>query len=481
MPFLLMLFFTLACLPDSWSAPPEWVGSPVRSVALIRSVVLTWLGVCAEVGLALLLAWGVQRRLRQRGGRERAVRLYSRGRFYHLLGLFGTYALALLLFGYGWAVQALWVDNGLPGAELLLLAPFCVALVLSWACFYDAERALADDRDDGRNFWTRSAYVGFHVRQNLALVFLPILLLLAEKELRRRFPALNNEWQVQASILGVAVALAVFITMPWILRQVLGARPLPPGPLRDRLLASARRLHFHCTDVLLWNTRSNVANAMVVGVVPFLRYVLLSDRLLEEMTPDEVEAVFGHEVGHVKHYHMLYYLVFLLTSVAVLGTVLAPYQNELNEALHLTESTYMALLPVVASLGVYIFLVFGFLSRRCERQADIYGCRAVSCPQAVCDGHAEQALAEGGRGLCATGIRTFIQALEKVALLNGISRDRPGFLQSWQHSTIARRVGFLQSLLSDPRAERRFQWRVFGVKCALLAVLAGVLVWRWGR
>ena len=85
-----------------------------------------------------------------------------------------------------------------------------------------------------------------------------------------------------------------------------------------------------------------------------------------------------------------------------------------------------------------------------------YGCRAVSCQHAGCDGHLDgHPLPEGAGHLCPTGIQTFIQALEKVALLNGMSRDKPGFLQSWQHSTIARRVGFLHSLLTDPWAERQ--------------------------
>jgi STE24 endopeptidase len=478
MPFLLMLFLTLACLPESWPAPGAWVGSPWRSV------LFTWLGVLLLVGFAFALTRRVLRNLQTDAPpRERIVRRYLRERFYHLLGLLLLYALSLYVFGYGWAVHSLWASGGhvLPGAELLLLTPFCTALLLSWAIFYDAERALWGDPPDeivspARRFWSRGAYVSFHFRQNLALVFLPILLLVIEKELRRLFPALTDEWQSQASLGGVLVALLIFITMPWVLRLVLGLRPLPEGPLRNRLLATARRLRFRCSNILLWNTRGGVANAMVVGICPFLRYVLLSDRLLEELTPDEVEAVFGHEVGHVKHHHMLYYLIFLMASIGVLGAVLAPYQAELDQFLNLNERRDLAVLPVVAALGTYVFVVFGFLSRRCERQADIYGCRAVSCHEVCCQGHADTILAEKGRGLCATGIHTFIQALEKVALLNGISRDRPGFLQSWQHSTIARRVGFLQTLLTDPQAESRFQRRIFLVKCGLLGLLVLVVV-----
>src|SRR5262249_43780988 len=79
-----------------------------------------------------------------------------------------------------------------------------------------------------------------------------------------------------------------------------------------------------------------------------------------------------------------------------------------------------------------------------------------------------------GRELCPTGIRTFIRALEKVALVNGISRERPGFLQSWQHSTIARRVAFLEQVLHDPRVEAVFQRRVTALKWGLLLGLGGL-------
>ena len=68
----------------------------------------------------------------------------------------------------------------------------------------------------------------------------------------------------------------------------------------------------------MWDTRGGVANAMVAGPLPWVRYVFLSDRLLDELTPGEVEAVFGHEVGHVRHGHFFFYAAFMLLSVAAL-------------------------------------------------------------------------------------------------------------------------------------------------------------------
>src|SRR5262249_30073870 len=108
------------------------------------------------------------------------------------------------------------------------------------------------------------------------------------------------------------------------------------------------------------------------------------------------------------------------------------------------------------------------------------GCRTVSCGRGDCAGHyTDDESLRRGNGLCATGIRTFISALEKVAYLNGISRDKPGWLQSWQHSTIARRLEFLSKMLLNPQEEPRFQRSVLLVKCGLFLGLASVAAVAW--
>jgi STE24 endopeptidase len=201
---------------------------------------------------------------------------------------------------------------------------------------------------------------------------------------------------------------------------------------------------------------------------------------LDDFTPDEIEAVFGHEVGHIRHHHMLYYFGFLTASVIVLGglitDVVVSFVGPIPFDLDSHSSECVSAVSLVAVLLAYIFVVFGFLSRRCERQADVFGCRAVSCASPDCGGHeSEVPFAPHGQGLCPTGINTFIRALEKVASVNGISRDQPGFLQSWQHASIGRRIEFLQQMLLDPRVERRFQRRVFLFKALLLVILGGAV------
>ncbi|MBV9125195.1 MAG: M48 family metalloprotease [Planctomycetes bacterium] len=480
MSLALLVLLTLACLPDNWQSL-TWDLLPFDP---IRSALLTWAGVAFLVAAARWLAtWTCRRLHRQPDLGEAVVRRYRTWRFWHFQGLLAFYWAALFVLGWGGAVQSLGpvdkegVSQLFPGAEFLILAPFLVPLILSWACYHDVDRARhgSAELEGLPPFWGRWAHVGFQIRNQLALVLVPITLLILEKGLRRFFGDSPYGWILQGVLMGLLAA--AFVALPWALRWVLRLQPMPEGPVRDRLLAASRRLKFRCSNILLWHTKGNMANAMVAGLIPQIRYVVMTDRLVADLTPDELEAVFGHEVGHVKHRHMLYYLGFLVVSLTVVAgfwDLLAPY---LPDFALLQANQDLAALPLFALLAAYIFVVFGFLSRRCERQADIFGCRAVSCARGDCTGHEPDVLLlPEGKGLCPTGIRTFIGALEKVAELNGISRNKPGWLQSWQHSTIARRVDFLQEVLAEPAREVRFQRAVGRVKLALLLGLGGLLL-----
>jgi Zn-dependent protease with chaperone function len=476
MPLLFLLVLALACYPDPQdrTLPPQWLGAH-------GSILLTWAGIGIIVGVADLLSWWTRRQLvRDPDRRDQVLHRYASWRLYHLIALFAVYGLALFVLGWGGAITPPqgggWWAN-LPGVELVILAPLLVGLVLSWAFFYDVERTLHQTEaapDETTRFWSRTAYVGFQIRQNLALVLVPVLGFIVLKNLPRLLPQVDDDSLGVVDVIAAGGVLAVLAVAPWIFRLVLNLRPLPAGPLHDRLQAAAQRLNFRCSAILLWNTRGGIVNAMLVGVLPMLRYVVLTDRLIAEMTPDEVEAVFGHEVGHVKHRHLLCYLLFWVMSVQVLGMLWSLAEPGL---VGLIQRRDLAMLSFGVEVVAYIFLVFGFLSRRCERQADIYGCRAVSCTRQDCREHtAETALAPGGTGLCPTGIHTFVSALEKVALLNGISRDKPGWLQSWQHGSIARRVDFLLGITTDPAVEPRFQRRVRTLKGLLFLGLGAVLL-----
>jgi len=131
--------------------------------------------------------------------------------------------------------------------------------------------------------------------------------------------------------------------------------------------------------------------------------------------------LFGHEAGHVKHRHMAYYLAFLTASLVMVsrsGALLQLWAKarwpEAVAALTAGGLETWLALPMTVGLAAYIFGVFGYISRRCERQADIFGCRAASCPDPECAGHDEKTgRVAGGAGLCRNGIATFCGALTR--------------------------------------------------------------------
>jgi Zn-dependent protease with chaperone function len=458
MPFVFLLVFALVSFQGRWPDPPQWFGPGVGFYlglfAPLTMVTLFW----------LMAAWRTHQfccRLSEHPTEHAWLwRRFLNIRRRQTLLLTACYL--GVLFGLGWGfVGKEWASEMHLTAltEFLLFAPYLAALLLGWTQSYRAERASHRLAQVSEPFIGAWAYLGFQVRHNLLLVVPPIVLTLALRGFLLAFPALEQYDSVLAAA-GVVLLVGAIVSVPLILRVFLGLRPLADGPLRQRLEEAARRLRFSFNDILVWNTRRSVANAMVSGAIPWLRYIVLTDLLLDRLTPEEVEAVFGHEVGHVKHHHMLLYILFFLGSVALLTGVWKYCEGMIEPAAELAAgaravdaagwaaSAEVAAGPVLlAVIAVYVFVVFGFLSRRCERQADLYGCRAVS-PGA------------------------FISALEKVADLNGIPRHKVGWLASWQHPTIAQRVAFIESLRDNPALEPSFQRSLLKLKLGLMIGLS---------
>src|SRR5262249_5903383 len=143
-------------------------------------------------------------------------------------------------------------------------------------------------------FWSRWGYVLFYFRQNLVLVYAPLILFLVPQGLFRAYPSLEKSPFVEWG--SLALVPLFLLLMPLAMPPLLGLQSLPPGKLRDRLEGHARRLGFRYRDILLWDTRRGIATAMVVGIIPQVRSVIFTDRLLRDLRDDEIDAVFGHEL-----------------------------------------------------------------------------------------------------------------------------------------------------------------------------------------
>lgn len=81
--------------------------------------------------------------------------------------------------------------------------------------------------------------------------------------------------------------------------------PLPEGELRTRLMDLANRTGFKAStvEVIDGSKRSGHSNAYFTGFGRFRRIVLF-DTLISQLTPEELEAVLAHEVGHYRRGHI---------------------------------------------------------------------------------------------------------------------------------------------------------------------------------
>jgi STE24 endopeptidase len=417
---------------------------------------------------------------------SRLLRWYTQGS--RLLTIAGLGIYAWIIHGVGWSRLVL-SNWGLQGTvlvdDLAIFAPFVVIQLLIWGGLYYAERALHKIEGYPR-LWVS---LGLKTRQAIGLVSPVVLIFVVRQDvLARLMPA----WQQYpgAEPLEMA-ALGVFVLMasPLFIRLAWPTRSLPDGPLRRRLENVADRVGFRFNDLLVWDTRHMMVNACVTGVLPWFRYVLLSDALIDSLSPVEVAAVFGHEVGHVAHRHLPFFGFFFLGSLGVLA--LAARIFSFSEALIASipwipaslfapASDFIEGTAILGSLGLFFFFVFGALSRRFERQADVFGCKVVSCGTAQCPPHidAEEEDPEISSSpsrvssLCPVGIQIFSHALLTVAIHNGIDVSS----RSWRHGSIAYRLGFLDQLRDDPAGESRFQRGVRSYRWALAAFLAATFL-----
>ena len=318
LPLLFALFlafgFDTAISPDTVSTQPfmGWNAVCQRCIEILGAVLLVG-GVAYLVGLAIAV------RVR-RVGKVTGLLL----RVYRLSNL-GIDMLGLLLFGLlihlrNWPRA---VRSGFPTGDpilvddALIFLPFILIQLAGWWGLYAAERVLREARGFdsprldgvGRFLWLKS-------RQSLGMI-LPVAVVygLGTDIIRYAWPwTAASPWEQPVGL--VVMGIIVLLAAPALIRLAWPTRPLPAGPLRARLEHVANRAGFQCTDILIWDTSGMLVNAGVTGSLPWFRYVFLTDSLIEELNPHEVAAVFGHEIGHIAHRHLIYFFWLLRTAQA---------------------------------------------------------------------------------------------------------------------------------------------------------------------
>lgn len=398
-------------------------------------------------------------------------------------GLIGVLHAGVLL-GTTWLAycrQTPVIGDWLVLPSVLAASPFVLTIVLVWLAVYPIDRAIRQIAVEVylfrgrpvRPVWPIGRYLAYNLRHQVLFVLVPLLMLLAARDvidyyevtLRRVMP-----YAYLPDLLLGAAAVFVAVVAPELLRHIWVTQSLPEGPLRDKLQRLCTKLRMRCRDILVWRSGGMIVNAAVMGVVAPLRYVLITDAMLEQMDDTKIEAVFGHEAGHVKRHHILFFLLYGLISGCVV--TIASIQSR-----HLDAFAAQALIAGVGLLlALKWFVLFGWVSRRFERQADVFGVRTLALAGVPCDAPCamhQPATPAPRDALCATAAHLFGDTLNEVALLNGIPPEAP----SWRHSSIASRSRFVQELAADPQAAARFERKLLLIKVVIFAIALAMTIW----
>ena len=233
-----------------------------------------------------------------------------------------------------------------------------------------------------------------------------------------------QHWWMLAWVLFMGLFILLAQLAPVVLFPIFYKfEPLEDEDLRRRLVVLSEHAGTHVRGVYRWklSEKSKKANAALTGLGT-TRRIILADTLLDNYTPEEIEAVLAHELGHHVHRHILK-SIFVQAAITLLGFWAANWTLHYAVDHHMFEEmSDFADLPLLALVSVVLsFLLMPALnaySRFNERQADRYAFESIA------------------------SVEPFISSMNKLAEQN-LAERTPSKWVEWffqSHPSISRRL-----------------------------------------
>lgn len=209
---------------------------------------------------------------------------------------------------------------------------------------------------------------------------------------------LSKTWWLWGAVVAIGLLIFQAAISPTYLEPVFNKfYPLAESPLKQRILSLARANGIPAAQVYEFDASRQTTriSAHVSGMLGSAR-ISLNDNLMNRGSPEEVEAVMAHEMGHYVLNH-LYKGVWELGVLIVIGFAFVSWAfgrvtHRFGERWGFRDMADVAGLPVVVAL----FLVYGFaltpvfntITRTMETEADAFSLNAARQP----DGAAQAVL-----------------------------------------------------------------------------------------
>lgn len=203
-------------------------------------------------------------------------------------------------------------------------------------------------------------------------------------------------WWVWGFVIFFLFQLLMVVVYPMFIMPLFNTmEPLADGELKDRLFALADRTGFKANTILVidGSKRSAHSNAFFAGFGRFRRIVLY-DTLIEQMGPEQLEAVLAHEIGHYKKGHIPKMMILSALTTFAMFVVLGwlAHGTWFAEAFlfspHLAGEFVPVLLLFMLLSGLLSFWLSPFTSRwsrKHEYEADAFACDAMGSAAPLID------------------------------------------------------------------------------------------------
>ena len=219
--------------------------------------------------------------------------------------------------------------------------------------------------------------IKFHFK-SLILPMIPLLIWHVILDFSEFFPA-----AVGAFLL--LILFMMFLTLPYIFAPLMmqflwKTEQLNDIVLKERLKELANRSGIKYKDVVVCNTGAfPIVNAAVAGILPRNRRIFITETLLRYFTHEQIETIVAHEIGHIRHKHLLIScflsFFFILSFTNFHLWVSQPLITRFDGVPHIS-----AILTILFFV-FYFKVFFNFLSRRFEHQADLYAVHLTNKPE----------------------------------------------------------------------------------------------------
>ena len=195
-------------------------------------------------------------------------------------------------------------------------------------------------------------------------------------------------WWVVVGLIFFGMSILLGQLMPVLIMPLFQKiTPLDDPALLARMkkLSEGTGLTFEGLYTLGMSEDTTKANAMLAGLGR-TRRVLMGDTLLEEFSPEEIDVIFAHEIGHHVHRHLpkLVAVGFVVTMLGLwvcdfaLFSAASPLSvGEANQYAQFPVAALPLVMLVLKLFNIVVGPVLSALSRRFEFQSDAYALQAT--------------------------------------------------------------------------------------------------------